>query len=757
MGKIFDVDFRTGSLVDRVSGTPLTTYNSPYLQRHDKGMCLWYDKSTAAGNKYAKITGVNHGVESVTYEAYIFLRPTPIGVYQQVLGNSGIGGVQGIGFISYSLSSDFNIEVTGSTTIRYYGTVNKSDLLSFFNRWSHLLIVFNRTSKTCDFYINNILLKTFSLGADPGIFPTDVYVGNNSSAGYPSIHPIAKFVGYNTVLTEAERTAAYKDFLNSYPVESLKTPDYQAMKPTDLSNEKENTFQTNLLSDPLDFLSASWTIVASATKLTDSSFSTSGSARIRNNSFTLKTGSKYKLSAKLTLTDGITFRLYDYTASTILYSIVGNGVPQIIETVFTYTPASAGIALFLTNTGVISFDYLSIQEITGLVAAYNMIPQGNTLVDISGNGNNMTFTKAVSTNRGLLFNNGYANTSSSISSFYGTYSIVLYPKKITAEQYFIANVKSGFGTLVIGMTGGNIGAYVYNGAWLGRTNFIAAKENVLTIITYTWDGTNATFYVNGTNIGIGGGFNIAALSTDQLSIGKNGKSLYSEIVEAKYINRILTTSEIQTYHNSFAKRISLKEDFSKEGADNVSKVPSGWSKTSGTFKISEMTSDDPVLKHLTKGTHFMQCVTAGIISIPSKQAYGQWEFDWYKGADTNDSYVTLCSNKISNAYYSIRLINNERVLFYSLAGGNIMYSAISYITNNTWYRIKITRSLVGVFTVYIKGGAFGNTTWTLVSTSGGVGTNPVTDNTYTTSEYFVLDLDAGDRIANIQLKEGIEV
>jgi len=65
---------------------------------------------------------------------------------------------------------------------------------------------------------------------------------------------------------------------------------------------------------------------------------------------------------------------------------------------------------------------------------------------------------------------------------------------------------------------------------------------------------------------------------------------------------------------------------------------------------------------------------------------------------------------------------------------------------NTWYNIKITRSEVGIFTSYIRGGAFGNN-WTLINVTGGTGTNPFTDNTITASNYFVLDLDAGDKIA----------
>jgi hypothetical protein len=35
------------------------------------------------------------------------------------------------------------------------------------------------------------------------------------------------------------------------------------------------------------------------------------------------------------------------------------------------------------------------------------------------------------------------------------------------------------------------------------------------------------------------------------------------------------------------------------------------------------------------------------------------------------------------------------------------------------------------------------------------GSNPVTDNTNKTSEYFVLDFDASDRIANIKITEGV--
>jgi hypothetical protein len=66
--------------------------------------------------------------------------------------------------------------------------------------------------------------------------------------------------------------------------------------------------------------------------------------------------------------------------------------------------------------------------------------------------------------------------------------------------------------------------------------------------------------------------------------------------------------------------------------------------------------------------------------------------------------------------------------------------------------MKITRTKDGEFYVYVKGGTFGND-WTLIVESGG--SNPVTENTNTESEYFVLDFDAGDRVANITILDGV--
>ncbi len=145
---------------------------------------------------------------------------------------------------------------------------------------------------------------------------------------------------------------------------------------------------------------------------------------------------------------------------------------------------------------------------------------------------------------------------------------------------------------------------------------------------------------------------------------------------------------------------------------------------------------------------------AGIAYINQDKAYGTFEFSVNKGADGNLHYTEFIadSNDKSGDGYFFYVSNTEAVRLYRRDDGSgtiIMSSADSYVTINTDYRIKITRSLAGVFTVYIKGGAFGWDDWTTVVADSG--SNPVTDNTYTTSNYLVADLDSGDTISNLKI------
>jgi len=178
---------------------------------------------------------------------------------------------------------------------------------------------------------------------------------------------------------------------------------------------------------------------------------------------------------------------------------------------------------------------------------------------------------------------------------------------------------------------------------------------------------------------------------------------------------------------------------------------------SGSFEILELSTQDSVLKHLDVGTKVLSCTSAGTVASPSTQSYGSWEFDWYKELDNNTIQVfPLCPTvDLSTGRYSVTIFNNESIGV-RRDTTNLNQTVSSYIQIGTWYRIKLTRTLDGEFTAYIKGGTFGNNDWTLISVSGGSGTNPVTDNTYTAPQYFVLDFDAGDRIGNIVMRKGVQ-
>jgi len=736
---------------------------------------------------------------------------------------------------------------------------------------------------------------------------TDAVVYGNNDYAYIAI--------YDHVFTEAERAKAYSDFLNSYPIDSVKTPDYTALKPMDLSREKENNL-TNITPDPEFNVPTSWLLNAGASiangKLTCDTSVGNVTAYINPTPVTAIGQTviiDYFVEQACTRLDiGVNGAYLTNTSQNI-----GANRREVLITV-----ANQPIGIrAVSSGGVCILTRYSVHVKTGLVAAYNMIPNGNTLVDISGNGYNLTTKKLISSKYGLSFPGGAIGTvGASTSNFYNPgsspFSISCRLQSDTnLSNYNICKKQTAY-TNGFTISLGLFSSYVYQfTVYLNGIGFITAgyyvypyRMNTITInINIVVGGTtDVDFYLNGIFVERVSKTGVTAISNaEAFSIGDYAHGGWAafkgEMQDFRMHNRILSLQEVKNYHNQFAKRITLREDFAAEGADGVAKVPSGWSKTSGSFKIGETVIDPydlmiagrgdfethpgtwgtygtnisivttseyytgshskqftyvdnstlgilylssahdcrtnlkigsrykviltlktrgggvslriydgsvsvstaydtldlwqtitleftaqsingcyvrfnhsvestmfldnviikeiPPLQTFKNGTKYLECVTAGVLSIPSKQAYGTWEFDLYKGADLNTTVVYLLGGKQTN-YWTLFMFSTEGIYLQRTGSTAALNTVAGYIALNTWYRIKITRSLSGIFTVYIKGGAFGNTTWTLVSTAGGTGTNPVTDNTYTTSEYLGIDIDAGDRIANIVMKEGIE-
>jgi hypothetical protein len=693
-----------------------------------------------------------------------------------------------------------------------------------------------------------------------------------------------KIVCYDSLLTEQERNKAQADFNSSFPIEKPSF-DYQAFKATDLSNEVNNTLGSELIVNG-DFSSATgWSL--------DAGWS------ISNGTLNAITSST---NAYETITGMIAGKKYlvQYTIKSIsnggIKTQLSGGVIGITRTTIgTYSEIlTATTSGFLYITGVSSFtgsiDNVSVRELTGLIAAYNFVPNGNVLTDVSGNGNTGTISKAVSSKEGLVFN-GKDSTATVTGSSGLTGDVT-----ISGRVYL-----NGWGGSTVGqiITSGQLIISVASSGSMLRISRNGNSTFAICVISglskwYNFSITSlssgvSNIYINGVLSGTANQSAGTPVSSTFWNVGNSSalnRGFDGTISDLRIYNRILTTSEIQAYHNQFASRITLKESFQAEGADGIAKVPSGWSKVSGSFKVGELAISNyvpatllntdfstatgwatsatasisngqahlvsfpsfvyysfpslspvgrryrvkikidrltggtvsvyfttitkgsvtfnttgvqvgefnvsatgaplvlyillntvgqeadidyiyveeiPVLPTLKNGSKYLECVTAGVIALPSKQAYGSWELDWYKGADANTIAVYFTNNgtsvyPLTKQAHLVNIAGNEQIILYSnnmASLGTVFSTVASYFNYNTWYRLKITRSVTGVFTVYIKGGAFGSASWTLISTLGGSGTNPGTNNTYTTSEYFVMDLDPGDRITNIQLTDGI--
>jgi len=180
-------------------------------------------------------------------------------------------------------------------------------------------------------------------------------------------------------------------------------------------------------------------------------------------------------------------------------------------------------------------------------------------------------------------------------------------------------------------------------------------------------------------------------------------------------------------------------------------VPFGAQIGTGTYSTQEMTAQDAVLTELDVGTKYLQCDVAGTIAIPNKNMPGEIEFYVNKWAD--DNVLRLLSVSSGSGVfqttegYMFQINSNEGLHFIRSNIGSfdiLSVTANAYTAIQTWYGIKETWTPDGEHTTWIKGGAFGNTYTAIVTNP--IGNNPITDATYTTTEYIVADMDALDKI-----------
>lgn len=239
--------------------------------------------------------------------------------------------------------------------------------------------------------------------------------------------------------------------------------------------------------------------------------------------------------------------------------IVDSGVPLLAVSNF-----NAGDTIWI--------EVLSVMKVTGLVAAYNMIPSPEgVLVDISGEGNNGAITLAPSTNEGMNFKGG------SGSKVYISPSPI-----ITTEQFTIAGrIKwdGKIGTLVDQVifsnnnsTGDAIidsfglradhfqwnydvaGTYKYSAAGvaipIGEWIDFVLSVNGERVHTLFINGDGDTGIEGGNLYRSGGGSGIGDRHTS--SVGSS-QPFSGEIEDIRLFNYAFSEQEAIDYHNSFQK------------------------------------------------------------------------------------------------------------------------------------------------------------------------------------------------------------
>lgn len=224
-------------------------------------------------------------------------------------------------------------------------------------------------------------------------------------------------------------------------------------------------------------------------------------------------------------------------------------------------------------------------------------------------------------------------------------------------------------------------------------------------------------------------------------------ALYSELqsMERKFDSRPFANFNGNDWH----MRDGIKQSSSAVTAGNIEN--SGFKIFSGGYKISYETVNGrthPVLECTADGACYIP--TSYFSQSDSESAYGEWTFWANKTADSSIKLRFVSDDPDKTASWNGYLLNmgtaeNIGITKYTAGGTTVlMTSDDDYISTGTWNKIKVTRSGTGEFSVYVEG--------VLVSTAGGSGTNPVTDNTHTTADYLVFDNDAGDKVALLAKK-----
>jgi hypothetical protein len=411
----------------------------------------------------------------------------------------------------------------------------------------------------------------------------------------------------------------------------------------------------------------------------------------------------------------------------------------------------------------------------GLVAGYDMIPVDGIVKDLSGNGNHGTINGSgfefTEIGPSMKFDGvddfiEIASDSSmdvtddlTLSCWVKTTSTqgsLIAKWNTTGDQRSYALVMDGTSRLRLYLSSDGLG---FESEFDDVSNTINDGIWKQVASVFTKANNTVQFYIDGVateskifTAETGGVYN----STSTIRLGDEtgggiGGFLEGSISQPKIITRALTQAEITEEYQADAKAVNWKSDYgvcesvAAETSGELSNSP--FRIESGSFKLSTDTIGGDTCK-------VIECSATGLIQIPAayfhgdetQAAYGAWEFWVNKKLDGTRLRVGFIGdnpvdpNDPQYSGYAFQFSSGEAVTLVEFSNGTpstLNSTSNSFVQIDTWYKMKITRSSNGEFTIYLDDVIIPVTT----------GTNPVTDTSNTISRHIVLDFDTGDKVA----------
>ena len=657
MTKIFSADYRRGTFIDSVNKIVGVPTSLSKLIRTEKGTAL----ARAVNHNGVTYTTGSKSLSKFTIVAWIKQRTTDDSDRYCV---AFIGKAQIIRreLSSIIYSNYFNDSILGQLSVPTSTSLNK---------WMQFVVTYDGASLISS--INNKQLVGSPSSKTATLDYTSIIIGRGANASRYSDSDILKFEVYDDVIGDKELELDYKALLESQITEKP-IRGFELVKPTDLSMYKEKLGENVILNGGFDS-SDNWLstgdvdISGGVCKITRRNTSPNSVVYQINN---LVVGKKYRCS----------FDTVDSSGSPVIRLVYGStGSPDVLYTVtdnagvnlnnlgrheYDFIALSHTIGIsnpYGSGSPYISIDNFACQELTGLVAAYNMIPSNGTLVDISGNGNNGTINGAVIQSKEGLFT---TDTTSNVLISAGpiittnTYSVLGRIKindLMASDGVLFSNGNTTTNEIIdsIGIKGGKLSwNYDTGGTYkAGATTDLPLNSYV--DFAFVSDGGRSgviKLYINGVEDTITSTGFYRSGAGSRLFARSSGTGFLGDCADFRIYNRVLSEQEIKDYHNSFIKPVIL-EDFNNYSVGETR--PKEWQIISGEFEIKEDTEKK-----------YLECTSTGTIKINHNTTTdADASIDYYDGASWTTFSGTLRDLITTHAWLS----KDGNYLEFSLTSG----------------------------------------------------------------------------------------